>query len=46
MLAHPPNPNPTIKTHTITKMFTQYKPTQPPRNGGGLSTAFCENTMN
>jgi hypothetical protein len=44
MLAHPPNPNPTTKTHTNTKKFTQYEPTHPPRNGGGLSTAFCGKT--
>jgi hypothetical protein len=42
MLAHPPNPNPTTNTHTTTKMFMVYDPAQPPKNDGGLSTAFCE----
>jgi len=41
MLAHPPNPNPTTKTHTTTNTFMEYNPTQPPNLDGGLSTAFC-----
>lgn len=41
MLAQPPNPNPTTKTHPTTNMFTEYSPAQPPNNDGALSTAFC-----
>lgn len=42
MLAHPPNPNPTTKIHPTTKAFIEYTPAQPPKNDGGLSTAFCQ----
>ena len=45
MLAHPPKPKPTTKTHTTTKIFIEYKPAHPPRNFGGLSTAFCDKSL-
>lgn len=40
-LAHPPNPNPTTRTHTTTNTLIVHVPTHLPTNLGGCSTAFC-----
>jgi len=42
ILAHPPNPNPTTKTHTTMKAFKTYTAVQLGRKEGGFSTAFCK----
>jgi hypothetical protein len=39
-LAHPPNPNPTIRTQTTTKAFNTYIAVQLGIKNGGFSAAF------
>jgi len=41
ILAHPPNPKPTIRTHTTINTLITNVPTHLPTNLGGCSTAFC-----
>ena len=39
-LAHPPNPNPTIRTQITTKAFNTYIAAQLGKKNGGFSAAF------
>jgi hypothetical protein len=46
MLAHPPNPNPTTRTHTTINELTTNIAVQLGKKNGGFSAAFCKTVKN